>query len=215
MFDRLRGSLWRARDAARDYLRPGHREDVFTRIYTGNLWGSDESVSGTGSTRASTAAISKQLPALWQRHGIRSMVDAPCGDCNWMSKIAPALDTYVGVDIVPELIEANRRKYPSLRFECLDLTRIVLPAADAIFCRDCFQHLPTRLIVSALEHFKDSGARWVFLTTNENVRSYHDSVIGGSRPINLQLAPFNFPDPVEKIAEEGEGRYLGLWRLDR
>lgn len=128
MLDRLRTTL-RARDAARDYLRPRHREEVFTKIYSENLWGNAESRSGP------------------------------------------------------------------------------------VLCRDCLQHLPTRLILSALDRFKASGAKWIFLATNENVRANQDGVIGGSRPINLQLPPFNFPPPVEKIAEDGEGRCLALWRL--
>jgi hypothetical protein len=90
----------------------------------------------------------------------------------------------------------------------------VLPKADAILCRDCFQHLPTRLIFSALKNFRASGARWVFLTTNDDVRVNTDAVIGGFRPINLQLPPFGFPNPTEKIAEDDHGRYLALWPLD-
>jgi hypothetical protein len=49
----------------------------------------------------------------------------------------------------------------------------------------------------------------------ERLRISGDAVIGGFRPINLQLPPFNFPDPVEKIAEESLGRYLALWPLRR
>ena len=61
------------------------------------------------------------------------------------------------MDIVPALIEANRLKYPDLAFECADLTSQVLPEADAILCRDCFQHLPARLIVAALDKFRLSA----------------------------------------------------------
>ena len=91
--------------------------------------------------------------------------------------------------------------------------RDVLPRADAIFCRDCLQHLPTRLIVEALSLFRRSGAKWIFLMTNDDVTSHGDAVVGGFRPINLQLPPFAFPAPVEKIAEDGTGRYLALWPL--
>jgi 2-polyprenyl-3-methyl-5-hydroxy-6-metoxy-1,4-benzoquinol methylase len=213
MFNRIRGLLWRARDTARDYLHPGHREEVFTRIHSENLWGNAESRSGAGSSIAATASVCDQLPVLWKRYNIRSLVDAPCGDCNWIPPIAATLESYTGVDLVRTIIEANRARHPNLAFLHADLTRDVLPKADAILCRDCFQHLPTRLILSALARFKSSGAQWIFLTTNENVRSYNDIAIGSARPINLQLAPFNFPPPVEKIAEDGEGRYLALWRL--
>jgi methyltransferase family protein len=213
MFEGLRSALWRARDTVRDHLKAGHRQDVFTKIYNENLWGSEESRSGVGSSEVATVAIVKELPSLWKRYGIRSLVDAPCGDCRWMSQIAPNLESYIGVDIVPGLIESNRTKYSSLAFNCADLTREVLPKADAILCRDCFQHLPTRLILSALKNFRDSGARWAFLTTNDDVRINDDAVIGGFRPINLRLPPFSFPNPMEKIAEDDHGRSLALWPL--
>lgn len=213
MLERFRAALWRARDTLRDAVRPAHREEVFSRIYTANLWGDAESRSGPGSNAAATANIVRELPDVWARHGIGSLVDAPCGDCHWMSSIAPRLDQYIGIDIVPALIEANRREYPHLAFEHRDLTREVLPKADAIFCRDLFQHLPIRLIFNALNLFRQSGATWVFLTTNENVTTNVDGVIGSSRPLNLRLPPFNMPAPVHSIDDGEPGRQLALWRL--
>ena len=208
-----RNALWRARDRVADLFRSRHREQVFSRIYEQNLWGSPDSRSGVGSTTDATQALSEALPALWATHGIRSLLDAPCGDCNWMSLLAPALDSYTGMDIVPTLIEDNQRRYPHLQFRVADLTRDPLPKVDAVHCRDCFQHLPTRLIRSALKNFEASGARWLFLTTNTDVPAYHDIVIGGFRAINFLEPPFNFPLPAAQIAEDGSGRVLGLWNL--
>jgi hypothetical protein len=196
-----------------DLFKPSHRQDVFSRIYRDNEWESEHSRSGEGSAPDATAKVVEQLPALWQKYGIRSIVDAPCGDCNWMSRIAPALDTYIGIDIVAPLIEANQRQYPHLQFRCDDLTRAALPAVDAIHCRDCFQHLPTRLILAALRNFEASGARWLLLTTHVNVTPYHDVVIGGFRPIDFLRPPFNFPEPVAQIAEDEAGHTMALWDL--
>ena len=209
----LRSRLWRLRDRASDLFRKGYRASVFTRIYEENLWGEQGSVSGPGSIAVATARVTTQLPEIWRQYGITSLVDAPCGDCNWMSGIAPLLDRYTGIDIVETLIQANRARYPMLEFRCADLTRDPLPTADAIHCRDCFQHLPTYLIVSALANFETTGARWLLLTTNDEVVDYHDTVIGGFRPINFQLPPFNFPAPVCAIAEDPAGRSLALWDL--
>ncbi len=100
-----------------------------------------------------------------------------------------------------------------MEFRCADLTRDTLPKADAIHCRDCFQHLPTYLIVSALRNFEATGAKWLLLTTNDEVADYHDTVIGGFRPINFRRPPFNFPAPVCAIAEDTVGRSLALWDL--
>ena len=208
-----RSALWRTRDRLADLFRAGHREQVFTGIYERNLWGSPDSRSGVGSTTDATRALSEALPGLWAQYGIRALVDAPCGDCNWMSRLAPALDSYLGVDIVQKLIEDNSRQYPQLRFRLADLTRDEMPAADAIHCRDCFQHLPTHLIRAALKNFEANGARWLFLTTNTDVPAYHDVVIGGFRPINFHSPPFNFPTPVAEIVEDDAGRVLALWDL--
>jgi hypothetical protein len=208
-----RRTFWRTRDRLADLFRARHREQVFTRIYARNLWGSADSRSGVGSTADATQAVSGALPTLWAQHGIRSLVDAPCGDCNWMSRIAPGLEHYLGVDIGPQLIEDNQRRYPHLQFRVADLTHDPLPKADAIHCRDCFQHLPTRLIRAALKNFEASGARWLMLTTNADVPAYHDVVIGGFHPINFLSPPFNFPAPIAEIAEDDAGRVLALWDL--
>ncbi len=106
--------MWRLRDRASDLCRRGYRASVFTSIYQQNLWGASESVSGPGSTAAATVRITTELPALWRAYGIKSLVDAPCGDCNWMSRIAPLLAHYTGVDIVDTLIRANRGRYPGV-----------------------------------------------------------------------------------------------------
>ena len=50
---------------------------IFDRVYENNLWRSDESVSGPGSTLASSAALRTSLPILFARLGIRTLVDGP------------------------------------------------------------------------------------------------------------------------------------------
>src|SRR5258705_1028102 len=83
------------------------RYTVFRRIFDLNLWGNRESISGEGSTLERTAAIRAELPGLLARHGVRSMLDAPCGDFFWMKELALDVDSYIGADIVPELIARN------------------------------------------------------------------------------------------------------------
>jgi SAM-dependent methyltransferase len=213
---RLRGSIWRARDRLKDWLGgQQHRQGVFTRIYDQNLWGSNQSKSGPGSSPDGSREVALNLPRVWSQYGIRSLVDAPCGDFAWMQHIVGALGSYVGADIVPAAVAANQERFgrPGVRFVCADLTRDALPRADAILCRDCFQHLPTRMIQAALRNFSMSGARWLLLTHNEDVRAYSDAPIGSYRPINFRLAPFNFPAPLDAIDEDDKGRKLALWEI--
>ncbi len=198
------------------------RNRVFQRIYERNEWNGVESVSGTGSDERETREIRQHLPALWERHGVRRLVDAPCGDFRWMREIVSNLDEYTGIDIVEPIIADNQGKYgtESVRFRAGDLVLDPLPAADMILCRDCLVHLSFGQIHDAVRNMKRSGARYL-LTTHFPACSRNDDIpTGGWRPLNLTRAPFNFPQPVESIHEDcvqDNGRYadkaLALWRL--
>lgn len=216
--DRLRFHAWRFRDALQHRVRGrAHRRHIFERIYDQNLWGDPESVSGAGSGTAATDAIRRELPLVFERFGITSLVDAPCGDFQWMKHVAGLLERYVGVDIVRDLVDRNERLYSTkrIRFLCADIVADRLPAADAVLCRDCFIHLPTRLIRSALANFRASGIRYLLLTNDRDVESYHDIPIGSFRRVNFERPPFSFPPPLYVVNETRTGdRQLCLWKLD-
>lgn len=216
--DRLRLQAWRFRDALRHRVHGrAHRRHIFERIYDQNLWGDPESASGGGSGTTATGAIRRELPVLFERHGITSILDAPCGDFHWMKHVAGSLARYTGVDIVRELVERNQRLYGTnrIRFACADIVVDPLPRADAVLCRDCFIHLPTRLIRQALANFRDSGIRYLILTNDRDVESYHDIPIGSFRRVNFERPPFSFPPPLDVVNETSNGdRQLCLWELD-
>jgi hypothetical protein len=217
LVDRLRLHSWRFRDTLQDQMRgTAHRQDVFQRIYAGNLWGDAESLSGGGSGTSATDAIRRELPHLFERWGIRSLLDAPCGDFHWMQHVVGALDRYVGVDIVPDLIAHNSSLYGTgtVSFKCADIAADRLPTADAVLCRDCFIHLPTRLIRRALANFHASGIRYLLLTNDRDVDSYHDIPVGSFRRVNFMRPPFSFPEPLAAISDGAtDNRQLCLWEL--
>jgi len=200
------------------------QQRTFTGIYETNAWGSDESVSGPGSTVARGADFLADLLALVDAFAVRTLVDAPCGDFNWMRRVVAARDLdYTGVDIVRPLVDANARAYasPGSRFLCLDMTRDDLPRADLLVCRDGLVHLSFADANAALRNFRRSGSRYLLATTfidrsrNRNVRT------GGWRVLNLQAAPFRLPAPLALIDERCHhlgGFYrdkrLGLWAMD-
>lgn len=215
--DGIRFHLWRFRDWVRDRLRgKAHRAEVFQRIHDQNLWADPESVSGTGSGSAATQVVRLALPDLFRRRGVRTVLDAPCGDFYWMREIVGSLDQYTGVDIVPELIKKNGAAFESatVSFRCADIAADPLPTADLIVCRDCFIHLPTRMIRSALQNFSSTGAKFLLLTSDRDAEPYHDIPIGSFRRINFTRKPFNFPPPLEALSEETTGsRQLCLWEF--
>jgi hypothetical protein len=69
----------------------------------------DESVSGHGSTIDATEGIRRELPKLFAKFHVKSLLDIPCGDCNWIKGwIWPSFDLYLGADIVDELVERGQ-----------------------------------------------------------------------------------------------------------
>lgn len=197
-------------------------EGVFSQIYHGNLWGEPESVSGPGSSLAATAAVRRELPGVLAALRVRTLLDAPCGDCHWILSTPLDLDLYIGADLVPALIERNTEKLggPGRSFQVLDLTRDPLPKADAILCRDCLIHFSFRFIRRALDNFRASGARYLLTTTYSGLPHNHDILSGQWRPLDLELPPFGLPPPLQLIHEKeyDEGglrlrRSLGVWEL--
>jgi hypothetical protein len=150
------------------------------------------------------------------------MLDAPCGDFNWLSKTELPLERYIGVDVVPAVIAQNEKLYGDDRRQFLvrDITRAKLPTVDVILCRDCFIHFSYKHIGAAIKNFKRSKSKYLLTNTHPGWTQNHDIRTGAFRPVNLQLPPFNFPPPLILIAEkdpEQEARYfnksLGLWDL--
>lgn len=200
---------------ARDALTSPSLTAVFSEIYHTNAWQDPESVSGRGSTSARTKAIMSQLSLLLQDLQTKTLLDAACGDFNWMKDTELGDVKYIGVDVVPALIAFNQLYSDEQKsFAALDITTDRLPAADAILCRDCFIHLSFRNIKAALRNFKKTNATHLLCTTHTTVVENTDCTDGSWRNVNMQLPPFNFPPPVAQIIEDEElGKCLGVWRL--
>lgn len=198
-------------------LRRTSRATVFSEIYRTNAWRDPESVSGRGSTLARTSVITSQLPVLLQELNAASLIDAACGDFNWMRYVDLGSIKYIGVDIVPDLIARNRQLYQTDRrtFAVQDITKDRLPDADVILCRDCLIHLSFKSIKAAIANFRKTSATHLLCTTHSTVTENTDCPDGSWRNINLLLPPFNFPQPVKLLVEDVElGKCLGVWRLD-
>lgn len=194
----------------------------FEYIYQQNLWGSDESRSGLGSTSIETETLRKCIPELIQSLGIHSVLDIPCGDFAWLSQVDLGV-SYTGADIVESLVTTNNQKYgsDSRRFVLLDLTADTLPQSDLILCRDCLVHFSYSNIQRALRNIKKSGSKYLLTTNFLEVATNRDIEDGDWRPLNFQQAPFHFPAPSHVIVEnciECDGAFrdktLSLWRVE-
>ena len=174
------------------------KENVFTSIWRNNYWGSGESLSGPGSTLDYTQEIRNKMPVMFNAMGIKSVFDAPCGDMHWMQHVLNNADfTYLGGDIVGELVSSNKTKFANTRVDFIkfDMTVDVFPTVDIWLCRAVFYHLSNRDIYLTLEQFVASNIKYI-LTTNHITGHDHintDITTGDWRLLNLTLPPFNFP----------------------
>ena len=199
-------------------------KEKFSEVYEKNIFGGRASRSGEGSDLVQTGIIRHELPRIVKEFSIQTFLDAPCGDWYWMKETSLGVDQYIGVDIVDAMIDKHNKNYgsPSHKFLCLNLATDSLPKADLIFCRDCLVHLSFVDALKVIANFKKSGAKYLLTTTFVNRKKHNDLVGVGSfwRPLNMCLAPFNFPEPILIVNEgctEDAGRYadksLGLWLL--
>lgn len=182
-------------------------KDVFTEIYHNNRWGSTESRSCVGSEIRATRLIVDWLPTLFKKYNIKSVLDIPCGDYNWMKWVDYTGVQYIGADIVDELIVKNRHDYTDgqTQFRSLDLLTDDLPCVDLVFCRDCLVHLPINSIKTALNNIKKSGSRYLCTTTFPINGVNAEIPMGDWRAINLGKEPFGL-EFVELFTEGEKAR---------
>ena len=201
----------------RKLAKIGDTEDRFTYIYEHNKWKDSESVSGAGSSVGVTEKIRAKIPRLLESYGIARMLDAPCGDYNWFRSVERGQVEYIGGDIVQVLIDKNQEAYgdETTSFIHLDITKDPLPDVELWMCRDCLIHLSLELIDNALANFARSNVRYLLVSTYPETTENQDIPTGHVRLLNLNLPPFNFPEPLTLIDDTPEGanetKQLGLW----
>jgi hypothetical protein len=206
--ERVRAATHR-RELARGRL---DTKGIFTLIYQKRIWSECDtpgsSISGYGSSIDYTVRLREQLAQLLRELGVKTLFDAPCGDFNWMRLVDyPAGVTYLGADIVNDLIAANTARYANAqrRFMVFDIITDPFPSADLWLCRDCLFHLSYRDIHRALSGFVRSGTPYVLTTTyirnpspGATTLANRDIVTGDWRVIDLCSEPFGFPAEAER-----------------
>lgn len=211
-----------SRSSQVDAVRRLSLKDKFSEVYAKNIFGGADSRSGAGSDLTQTEVIRKAIPRILRENGVHSMLDAPCGDWFWMREVDLGIEKYIGTDIVETLIARNQSQFgrQGIEFACIDLSKDKLPEVDLVFSRDCLVHLSFDDALRILRNFKASGAKYLLTTTFTDRSNNEDLGDGFWRPLNMEIAPFNFPPPVELVNErctEGLGKFsdksIGLWAM--
>ena len=133
--------------------------EVFTDIYARHQWGDRKPTaafdSGHGTGKESVArpyleAIKQDL----QQRGLAGThaVDLGCGDYRIGRELRPLFGRYMGVDIVPSLVQHLNEKFSdaSTTFVTHDLIVDDLPDGDVAFLRQVLQHLSNSQILKIL-----------------------------------------------------------------
>ena len=213
-------------------------KERFDKVYFNNKWNIKESRSGKGSMMENTKNIREELPKIFKKYKIKRLIDASCGDFNWMKSIVDNLDVYKGVDVVKDLVDSNNYKYLSKKvsFDCCDIVESFDyngKKFDMILCRDALVHLTFDNVKKVLENFKKSGIKYLLMThmcdcpTNiEFLENIENSKIDIWHPINFTINPFNMDKPIDVIMDNAESydlpmiNYIGtdkslsLWKIN-
>lgn len=176
------------------------RRQAFERIYAEGLWATDQrgkGTSGGGSTIEATKFYRRFLQDFLAAYAIRSVVDAGCGDWEFSQAVDWSGVQYLGVDIVPAVIEANQRRFskPNIRFAVADIVREDLPPADLLLVKDVLQHLSNADIARFARQF--GRYRHVLLVNDVEPGSLtaepKDIPSGRYRPIDPTRPPYALP----------------------
>ena len=217
---------------AADHWRNSGRspEEVFSEIYRKGTWGEAEAqpfYSGTGSATASivepyVTAIGAYLSSLPE--GSRRVVDLGCGDFRIGQQLLPYCTSYVGVDVVPDLIRhlSEQVTDPRARFVHADIIDGELPPGDVCLVRQVLQHLSNAQISKVLAKLDQYST--VFITEHYPaddvvVVANKDKVHGGGirlfedSAVYVDKAPFSFfPGKTELFLERTDDSFNGLYK---
>jgi len=179
-------------------------ETELSEFFFHGQWGRNgESISGPGSTLAYTEGFRHFLKGLYCHLNVKTFIDAPCGDFNWMKEMDLTGIRYYGFDIVPEIIEKNQEKYQTetVTFEQADICEDAFPKADLFMARDVLFHLPEKHIFRFFDNFLKQDIQFLLTTSHHGRRNSDIPQPGGFRNLNLRRSPYHLPVPLAVLPD--------------
>jgi len=176
-----------------------------------------KSASGKGSWLGyNTETSLKQLKETIHKYNIKSVVDMPCGDVNWIfdSFETDSLPLYVGLDVASAVIEVNKKRFAhhkNKEFHFWDASHCAVPrffnetsskeeTFDLVHVRDVVQHMGMDLGVKYFCNVFKSGAKFMLTTTFPGGK--HTNVADSDFYKNdLSQEPFAFPEPSDPCVQ--------------
>ena len=135
-----------------------NNKEIFSQIYKYKLWGDkndQDFYSGPGSHDLILSKKYKNAILNYFNGEIKNMsfLDLGCGDFKIGQLIYKNTKKYIGIDVVPELIERNKKLYKdeNLFFSSFDIIDKKLPHANCVLIREVLQHLTNEEIKNVLK----------------------------------------------------------------
>lgn len=190
---------------------------AFADVYRRGMWRGLLSRSGPGSDpfHPMVRVALTALDAVVDAFGVKSLLDAACGDARWMVEHylvrRPEL-AYTGIDIVAHVIDENRKRYPHLQFDCIDLgsdqlhrTAALgigsgLPSADLVFSKETFNHMVVQDAACAVHRLVSSGSKYLLVNIVRNARNQ----MGANKGHHANYAQYDYALPpfnLRKLAQ--------------
>jgi SAM-dependent methyltransferase len=163
----------------------------FATIYATDEWGQG---SGEGSLPVHTRGYAAFIEGFIREIPIRSVLDVGCGDWQFSRFINWGDCSYHGVDVVPAVIEANRKNFAkdNRSFDLYDGDFSQLPEADLLIIKDVLQHLSAPQIQAFLSILPRYPFALITNCINPTGSTDNGDIPDGEfRYLDLTLPPFN------------------------
>ena len=169
-------------------------QSKFTEIYDKDLWNLKGNGWSVGAVqRARWERFTALIQEFMELNSVTSVVEFGCGFWGYARLIDWSGVRYDGYDVVPRLVERNRRRHgkENIHFHLLE-PGLALPKADLLISKDVLQHLPTEDVHYYLAAFKKLYKHMLIMNDivpNDNMNG--DIPVGGCRSLRFDLPPYN------------------------
>jgi hypothetical protein len=140
-------------------LRRFSLPQAFNEVYKKRMWQQGQSLSGVGSEGLLAERYVAFVRDYIQKHRIKTIVDAGCGDFNVGSRLCDDVSKCFALDASSYIIHANQKRYADISnvsFQVADLVVTTFPAADLVLIRQVLQHLSNDQIERVLTNLERS-----------------------------------------------------------
>ena len=165
-------------------------EQLFTDVYRNKSWGGGDDVSGRGSIPENLKDYIQFLTSFISENNITNILDIGCGSFKYFSTIDLSNTSYIGIDIVKELMEINTLKYgtENIKFIHGNAIDMDLPESELVICKYVLQHLPNKEAIKIIKKLK-TYPYCILINQCQSITPTNANL--SDRPIDLLSPPFS------------------------